>query len=508
MKIFDSHKKNNWNSFGIEFLKKNIIMSSKSSMSAELPDFDFVKIKVIGKKISGNGFLKLSFKDKDGKILFSQDIKFTKSSWSEYSLECNTGLRAGSFEIVRPNNSYGRIEIGRITLDDGLSKDIVKKERANKDIDFSDFHSGLLREAMFKRKVAVIIPYGIYGGGEVYIKNIFSDTKDLFNVDFLYLSKNNLEIEISNLNIKHKYIGNLNRMGATLINNRYDTVIFYNSKKVYDVISGLKREKKISSKIVEIYHSNFLWGDAVARTRTRSNVDFIFKVSANLANDISGIKDDRKILMPVGIDTNLFVRNDNTSLRRELGVDGRKTIIGMVARLSPEKNIEYALSLVKGLDGIQLIIIGSGPEESRLKEFAKINNIKNVLFLGYKKNIQDFYNIFDAFLLTSKIEGTPISILEAMSHCLPIYSTAAGEIASDFGHLDNFNILSGSLDADRVLVQGQINMPNYFQNLREYIIENHDIKIISNKFFMTILNNFLSFKNVDDSSRLISGEYI
>ena len=136
------------------------------------------------------------------------------------------------------------------------------------------------------------------------------------------------------------------------------------------------------------------------------------------------------------------------------------------------------------------------------------NDINNVSFLGYKKNVNDFYNIFDAFLLTSKMEGTPISILEAMSCCLPIYSTDVGQIANNFAHLDDFNILSGSLEEDRELIENQTNLSNYSQNLREYVVANHNVEKISNKFFEKIISSSLSFWEKTEAADLIVGEYV
>ena len=52
-----------------------------------------------------------------------------------------------------------------------------------------------------------------------------------------------------NSKINHKHVKNLNRMASTLVNNKYDTVIFYNSRKVYDVIKDLKKENKISDSL-------------------------------------------------------------------------------------------------------------------------------------------------------------------------------------------------------------------------------------------------------------------
>lgn len=510
MNILDSHKKNKWQSHGVSFVEKNFIMSAKSSLSANIPKINGVNIKIVGKKISGNGHLNLSLKNRSGEILFSTDMSFTKNSWSEQSVSCNKEVINGVLEFARSKRSFGRIEIARIVLEDRILEELPSKRSRAEEItsEVLDNYLKNIINITHKKRIAVIIPYGIYGGGEVYLKSIFEEKRDAFNIDFLYLSKNKLEFEISNPSINHRYIRNMSMLSTVLSSNKHDIILFYNSRNVYNLISSLKDEKKIRSKVIEIYHSDFLWQDAVAHLRSRSNVDFIFKVSENLADDISGVSSFNKILMPVGIDTDLFIRKEDKSLRRDLNIPRDKTVFGMVARLSPEKNIEYALKLVKDLSDIHLVIAGSGPLGPRLQKFAQDNNIDNISFLGYKKNIQEYYNIFDAFLLTSKMEGTPISIIEAMSCCLPIYSTDVGQIKSNFGHLDNFNILSGSLKSDRKLIRSQIDQQNYHQNLREYIIKNHNIKAVSNKFFMNILSSALTFREKSRDSKVIFGEYI
>jgi hypothetical protein len=225
MKILDSHRNNNWESHGVSFLGKNIVMNANSKLYTKLSSFTLVTIKIVGKKISGNGALRLYIKNARGEILFSQNIKLTKSSWSEQSYICNEKIANGIFEISRPKNSFGRIEIGRILLDDGIPAKVPGKKSSNiktssKAIEYFDFYLKNLKEISLKKKIGVIIPYGIYGGGEVYLKNIFEKTRSIFNVDFLYLSKNKLEFEMSNTNIKHKHVKNLSRMSSTLINNK------------------------------------------------------------------------------------------------------------------------------------------------------------------------------------------------------------------------------------------------------------------------------------------------
>ena len=59
-----------------------------------------------------------------------------------------------------------------------------------------------------------------------------------------------------------------------------------------------------------------------------------------------------------------------------------------------------------------------------------------------------FYNIFDALLLTSKIEGTPISIIEALMCGLPIFTTPVGQIENNYSNLHGVNMLSGDAGVD------------------------------------------------------------
>ena len=125
-----------------------------------------------------------------------------------------------------------------------------------------------------------------------------------------------------------------------------------------------------------------------------------------------------------------------------------------------------------------------------------------------RDDMTTYYNIFDAFLLTSKIEGTPISILEAMSCGVPVFSTSVGQIKNHFSHLDNVTMLSGSLAEDRSVLLEKKDSLNYCQILRDYILENHNINYISKKFFANILSNSLSFVEKDDSEIALRGEYI
>ena len=94
--------------------------------------------------------------------------------------------------------------------------------------------------------------------------------------------------------------------------------------------------------------------------------------------------------------------------------------IGTISRLSPEKNVNliieaYAeLRKVLVLDKLQ--IIGVGPLEKELKKLSVNLGIGNeVQFLGKTKNVAQFINDLDVFVLASSFEGFGMVLLEAMS---------------------------------------------------------------------------------------------
>ena len=73
-------------------------------------------------------------------------------------------------------------------------------------------------------------------------------------------------------------------------------------------------------------------------------------------------------------------------------------------------------------DDIRLYIIGGGPDEAALKEQAGNLGISDkVYFLGNQSNPFAYMDMMDAFLSTSRYEGQPLNIMEAMAVGLPLY---------------------------------------------------------------------------------------
>jgi glycosyltransferase involved in cell wall biosynthesis len=159
--------------------------------------------------------------------------------------------------------------------------------------------------------------------------------------------------------------------------------------------------------------------------------DAVIAVSSPIAERVrdAGV-DVRKIhLVP-----NVFA-SATTALGRE---DARKRldlpdapIIGWVGRLSAEKGPDLALDAFArlGRSDVRLVVIGAGPDESALRARAATIGIeKSVLWRGIVPDAGALFPAFDAFLLSSRTEGTPIALLEAIAAGVPVVATRVGGV--------------------------------------------------------------------------------
>jgi glycosyltransferase involved in cell wall biosynthesis len=104
---------------------------------------------------------------------------------------------------------------------------------------------------------------------------------------------------------------------------------------------------------------------------------------------------------------------------------GRVTV-GTIAGLRPVKNLGLLIRAVSlAGNGIDLVIVGEGPEREALeRETAS----QRVTMPGFLASPHEYVGLFDIFALSSDSEQQPISLMEAMAAGLPVASTAVGDI--------------------------------------------------------------------------------
>jgi glycosyltransferase involved in cell wall biosynthesis len=118
-------------------------------------------------------------------------------------------------------------------------------------------------------------------------------------------------------------------------------------------------------------------------------------------------------------------------VRRSLGIADDAWLIGTVGRLAPEKNQALLLeALAPHLSSqIQVALIGDGPEAASLRaQAARLAGGRFVHFAGARPDVPRWLAALDCFALSSRSEGLPLVIPEAMASALPVVSTRVGGI--------------------------------------------------------------------------------
>ncbi|MFA6065710.1 MAG: glycosyltransferase [Candidatus Babeliaceae bacterium] len=101
--------------------------------------------------------------------------------------------------------------------------------------------------------------------------------------------------------------------------------------------------------------------------------------------------------------------------------------IGSVGRFVPVKNYHLLIASFKEIyttcHHTRLILIGHGPLEQNLKNYAQELDIGHAVTFIINKPADAYYNKFDCFVQSSDYEGISMALLEAMSHKLPVIVT-------------------------------------------------------------------------------------
>ncbi len=105
---------------------------------------------------------------------------------------------------------------------------------------------------------------------------------------------------------------------------------------------------------------------------------------------------------------------------------GNCLLVATIANLYKNKGLEYLIYAVEKIKSPELkfVIIGDGPEKTRLEQLIKERHLEDSVFLtGYIDNAFRYLKAFDIFVLPSVKEGQPWTILEAMAAEIPIVAT-------------------------------------------------------------------------------------
>lgn len=134
----------------------------------------------------------------------------------------------------------------------------------------------------------------------------------------------------------------------------------------------------------------------------------------------------KAMVLPNAIDTKRFAFDPQLrqQVREELGVSD-KFVLGMVGRMSEEKNNLYVLDLLERIlpevPNAVLVVAGNGPDEEKFREkTCQLHLEQRVKQLGRRSDVDRLYQAFDLYLLPSFTEGFPVAAVEALASGLPV----------------------------------------------------------------------------------------
>lgn len=231
-------------------------------------------------------------------------------------------------------------------------------------------------------------------------------------------------------------------------------------------------------KFVHTYHGHIFHGYygplktrlfvSIERALARLGTDRIVVISEQQRREINEEfhvgRADQFAVIRLGLDTKAFAnwRERRQHFRAEVGATDDDVLVGIVGRLTEIKNHDLflrvaalyreryaapsgtahlagaandgALDLPVTARRVRFVIIGDGNLRSELEARSRALGLtRDIVFTGTRKDPEFFYPAFDIVALTSRNEGTPLTLIEAMLNARPVIATAVGGVVDLLG---------------------------------------------------------------------------
>jgi glycosyltransferase involved in cell wall biosynthesis len=139
--------------------------------------------------------------------------------------------------------------------------------------------------------------------------------------------------------------------------------------------------------------------------------------------------------------------------RARLGIGTERFVVGWVGRMTGVKRTDDVLEALRllrerGVDAV-LLLVGDGPDRQHVEHRAsELGIVRHCLFLGYQEDVSGWYRAFDAMILPSANEGTPVVAIEALAAGRPVVATSVGGVPDVVREgVDGFLVPMGDTEA-------------------------------------------------------------
>jgi len=197
---------------------------------------------------------------------------------------------------------------------------------------------------------------------------------------------------------------------------------------------------------------------------------------------------DQYRVVPLGFDLSAFAAVDDgarAAARHALGLTKHRAVVTTVGRLTAIKQqrlfLETAAALTRCGREIDFLIAGDGELRGALERTARDLGVADrVRFLGWRRDLATLYAATDVFLLTSRNEGTPVALIEAMAAGCAGVSTDVGgvrDVVADdrVGRVAAFGDVPAIADHVRTLIDNPQLRRGIAETGRRYVLERFNL---------------------------------
>lgn len=234
------------------------------------------------------------------------------------------------------------------------------------------------------------------------------------------------------------------RLYSLLKEGRYDIVHSHSPypSVLARLLGTLMRPRPV---MVHTEHSLPRSRNLVTRTLNRGTYplcDLVISISDDVDQSVRAARfltPRRTAIIRGGVDVEAIRREASVDIgvREKLGIPPASLVVGNVAHLRPVKGhslfIEVAAGVIKEMPDVHFVIVGRerepGYQDQLMEEAGRLGITGNVIFTGFLPNPYPVLTLFDVFLMTSRHEGFPIALVEAMALGVPPVSTDVGGVS-------------------------------------------------------------------------------
>lgn len=359
---------------------------------------------------------------------------------------------------------------------------------------------------MRKTKVLNIVATGRLSGAEKVIADICTNLSPEFEA-YAICAGEELKNYYEEKGIK-TFIADISKLNPSEIGKikkiiKDENIDIVHAHDVKPSIAGYLAARSLKVPVISHIHVNYLWMkdnkimtliDRYFRNKYRLSIACSELVRDYYLENNSKVQPQSVLYLDNAFNFSEFEKVnivDKDKFKDQLNVNKDKYIFGFLGRLIAVKGADLLIKSFANIasknDDAMLMIVGDGEERSKLEELVKQLNIEDkVYFAGYQKNVYDYMNIFDCFILPSIREGLPIAVLEAMAMKKPVISTPVAGLAKLIKNKQNGIMLTKRTEDEltesmTMLYENRQLGVEIGENAHNYLIENYNIKAYINR---------------------------